>query len=78
MKKKIIHVNQQTIRQNIKKRRPDPVVTVRVGSKTEYGYEVEIRGSSRVIYSPHHPLPCGARLWIETESDVVIDGKRTV
>ena len=35
-------------------------------------YEVEIHGPSRVIYSPDKPLSCGARVWIETKSEVDI------
>jgi hypothetical protein len=35
---------------------------------------VFIQGSSRVIYSPDKPLSCGAKVWIETDSEVIIDG----
>ena len=26
---------------------------------------------AKVIYSPNNPLPCGAKVWIETELEVV-------
>ena len=32
--------------------------------KTKDGVEL-----ARVIYSPHKPLSCGARVWIETDTD---------
>ena len=48
---------------------------VTIGLKTyksnTYAHEVEIKGESKVIYSPDKPLSCGARVWIETESEVV-------
>jgi hypothetical protein len=28
-----------------------------------------------VVYSPDKPLSCGAKVWIETESEVIVDGK---
>jgi len=30
-------------------------------------------GPAKVIYSPDKPLSCGAKVWIETESEVKID-----
>ena len=36
-------------------------------------HEVKIEGPSKVVYSPDKPLPCGARVWIETEEKVVLD-----
>ena len=34
--------------------------------------EVIIDGPSKVIYSPDKPLSCGARVWIETRSEVTL------
>jgi len=28
-----------------------------------------------VVYSPNKPLPCGARVWIETELEVITEEK---
>jgi hypothetical protein len=70
--KTIIHVNQHAIRRNIKAQGPEPVLTVKTYKNTTYAHEVEITGSSRVVYSPHKPLSCGARVWIETEAEVKI------
>jgi len=48
-----------------------PVVTVKTYKSNNYGHEVTIHGSSKVIY-PEKPLSCGARVWIETEGPVDI------
>ena len=71
--KTIIHVNQHVVRDNNKTGDRNPVLTVKTYKSNTYAYEVEIKGPSRVIYSPDKPLSCGARVWIETESEVVID-----
>ncbi len=72
MKRKI-HVNQHNIRSNLKHGTNKPVVTVKTYKSNTYGHVVEIAGPSKVIY-PDKPLSCGARVWIETESEVkVID-----
>lgn len=70
--KTIIHVNQHAIRRNIKAETPEPVLTVKTYKSNTYAHEVSIDGASKVVYSPHQPLSCGARVWIETESTVTI------
>jgi len=70
--KTIIHVNQHAIRRNIKAEKPEPVLTVKTYKSNTYAHEVTIDGPSKVVYSPHKPLSCGARVWIETESTVTI------
>ena len=70
--KTIIHVNQHKIRSNIKNDVVEPVLTVKSYKSNIYAHEVEILGPSKIIYSPKKPLPCGARVWIETESEVII------
>lgn len=67
----IIHVNQHIIRANRKHGTYNPPVTVRRGRKITRAHNVEITGPSRVIHSPDNPLPCGARIWIATESEVI-------
>ncbi len=66
-----IHVNQHVIRSNKKHGKKEPVLTVKTYKSNTYAHEVEINGPSKVIYSPDKPLSCGARVWIETESEVV-------
>tara|TARA_R110000751_G_scaffold226786_1_gene328680 strand:+ start:256 stop:429 length:174 start_codon:yes stop_codon:yes gene_type:complete len=51
----------------------EPVITVKTYKSNEYGHDVQILGESRVVYSPNKPLPCGAKVWIETEAPVVIN-----
>jgi len=68
-----IHVNQHIIKRNSKTGESDPVITVKQGKKNTYGHSVQILGPSTVIYSPDKPLSCGAKVWIETESEVIID-----
>jgi hypothetical protein len=67
-----IHVNQHKIRSNKKNNLNEPVITVKTSKSNTYGHEVEVLGPSKVIYSPGKPLSCGARVWIETNSDVKI------
>ena len=67
-----ITVNQHVIRSNKKNEENEPVVRVQQGSRTGYCHEVEITGKCRIIYSPYNPLGCGARVWIEVESDVAV------
>ena len=66
-----IHVNQHKIRSNIKHNLKEPVITVKTSKSNTYAHEVNIKGPSKVIYSPDKPLSCGAKVWIETESEVV-------
>ena len=70
MKKKI-HVNQHIIRSNGKTGDRDPVITVKTYKSNTYCNEVIIDGPCRVIYSPDKPLPCGAKVWIETNEEVI-------
>ena len=67
-----IHVNQHVIRSNKKNGEKKPVLTVKTYKSNTYAHEVEIKGESKVIYSPDKPLSCGARVWFETESEVVV------
>lgn len=70
--KTIVHVNQHNIRHNTKTGERLPVLTVKTYKSNTYAHEVEIKGLARVVYSPDKPLSCGARVWIETQSEVVV------
>jgi hypothetical protein len=70
--KTIIHVNQHAIRRNIKAEVKEPVLTVKTYKSNVYAHEVDIKGPSRLVYSPDKALSCGARVWLETESEVEI------
>lgn len=69
-KLKIIHVNQHIIRANKKNGASDAPLTIRLWDGTLRVYGIEINGPSVVIYSPDRPLPCGAKVWIETRSEI--------
>jgi hypothetical protein len=74
--KKIIHVNQHKIKANTKNKTDEPVLTVKTYKDNTYAHEAIIRTKdgveiARVIYQPHKPLSCGARVWIEVDTDNV-------
>jgi hypothetical protein len=48
------------------------VLTVKNYKSNTYAHEVAIPGGCVVKYSPDTPLSCGARVWIETEGEVII------
>jgi hypothetical protein len=70
--KTIIHVNQHIIKSNRKNGVNDPVLTIKTYKNNIYAHEVEIKGDSKVVYSPDKPLSCGANVWIETQNEVTI------
>ena len=71
-----IHVNQHHIRSNKIKGTNLPVITIKQGRKNTYCNEVEILGPSKITYcgfGDEKPiLSCGARVVIETESEINI------
>jgi len=75
--KTFIHVNQSVIRKNLKTGSVDPVLTCKTYKSNNYSNEVVILDSlgvecAKVVYSKDKPLSCGARVWIETQNEVVI------
>ena len=76
-----IRVLGQCIRSNINSSRLEPVLIVSQNKELisrQYGFD--IKDSKRnvvaqVIYSPFKPLSCGARLWIETQSENIEYGE---
>lgn len=72
-----IHINQHNIRSNKTKGTNLPVITIKKGKTNTYCNEVEILGPSKIIYAGDgcdvKPLlSCGARVIIETESEINI------
>jgi hypothetical protein len=72
-----IHVNQHHIRSNKTSGTDLPVITIKQGKKNTYCNEVEILGPSKMIYSGSGCdvkalLSCGARVVIETQSEIKI------
>ena len=72
--KKIVHINQHVIRSNAKTGEREPVITVKTYKSNDYAHAVTIDGPCKIVYSPDKPLSCGAKVWIETESEVQING----
>lgn len=70
--KTIIHVNQHVVKSNRKNKVNEPVLTVKTYKENVYAHEVDIKGDSKVVYSPEKPLSCGAHVWIETQGEVTI------
>ena len=70
--KTIIHVNQHAIKANAKNGTNDPVLTVKTYKDNRYAHAVDIKGPSKIVYSPDKPLSCGAHVWIETQAEVEV------
>jgi len=69
---KRIHVNMHKVRANKKHATNEPVLTIKEGKTNTYCHEVAILGPSKLVYRPNKPLSCGARVWIETNSEIEI------
>ena len=70
-----IHVNQHNIRAN-NKGADLPVITVKDYKQNRKCNKVDILKDgevvARVVYSPDKPLSCGAKVWVETELEVLV------
>lgn len=69
--KTIIHVNQHKIRA-----REESPLTVKTYKENREATEADILDASgnvvaTIVYRPEKPLSCGARVWIETQNQVV-------
>jgi hypothetical protein len=64
MSKAVIHVHQQKIRKG------EPAIIVRTWRGSTHHREVTIDGPCRIM-QPEVPLDCGARVWIEADSQNV-------
>jgi len=65
---KRVHVNQHKIRAGDS----DPI-SVKHKGKTYKCSRVELSGDTVVVYNADKPLPCGARVWIETRGRISFD-----
>lgn len=66
-----VHVNQFVIKRNQKTGEREPPLTIKTSKSNTRAQEVEITGPCKVVYSPDKPLSCGARVWVETRSEVI-------
>lgn len=67
---KRIHVSQVNLRANRRDGGDRPVFTIQTSAGPVYASRVNMRGQAELISSPHKPLKCGARIWIETRAEV--------
>lgn len=67
---KRIHVNQHNLRRRVNGSGSDPCYTVKHKGQTLWAHQIHIDGPSKLVESIDAPLGCGARLWIETTSEV--------
>ncbi|MGB3694323.1 MAG: hypothetical protein WA865_12500 [Spirulinaceae cyanobacterium] len=75
----MIQVFRQKIDGNKKDNTFNPVISVDRHDLNRCGHEAKIKGPCRIIYSPHKSNKHGARLWIETYSEVdVFDWSTTL
>jgi hypothetical protein len=73
---KIIHVNRQFIAKNAKDGGNRPVYTIKDNGKVTYAQQVGILGPSTLVYNGDQ-LSCGARAWIETDAELVLENPMT-
>ena len=73
----MINIHKNLKQANDKQGRTVPGCRVEAKGKVGYGSQVDILGPSSMIYSPNKPRKCGAKLWIETDGEVVIHDKTT-
>lgn len=73
--RQILHVAQCAIAANRKDGGFRPPIIMRDYRGSERASEVELvvggEVVGRFVYRPHDPLPCGARLWLETDSNII-------
>lgn len=72
MARAVLHVNRNVLQSNAKHGVCEPPIRLQEGGQVSYAHEVEVvdeggRVVLTFVYRPDAPLPCGAKLWIETE-----------
>ena len=67
-----INVNQHYIRSNSNHGTNKSVIRVESRGVIRYFHNLEINGSCKLVYRPDKPLSCGAKLWIEVKSDIML------
>jgi hypothetical protein len=70
---KRIHVNMHIIRRNQREGRRDAPLSIKTSRGNVKAHHVDILGPSTLIYAPDKPLACGARVWIHTDSPLLVD-----
>lgn len=72
--RQILHVAMDAIRKNAKEGTNDPAIIIRDYKSGQRVHEaaliVDGKEVGRFVYRPQRPLGCGARLWLEVDTDV--------
>jgi len=63
-------INRRTIASNTKNNQNEPPIVVKQGKQSHQCHQLDIKGPCRLVYNPHSPGPCNARLWIEAAAHV--------
>jgi hypothetical protein len=71
----IVHVNQNILKQNRCHQTNKPPIIVKSGSKINYYHQVQIAGSSQLVYRPEARKCNGATLWLEIDPTISVTGK---
>lgn len=66
-----IYINKHIVKQNERSLEKLPPISISTYKGIDRAYEVEIKGCSKIIYNNAKPLKCGARIWIECDSNDV-------
>ena len=71
--KKILNINRHVIASNKKNNKDEPVLSIKTHKENIYCHGAIINDTegnevARIIYSPDKPLPCGATVWIATDT----------
>ena len=70
---KRIHVDRRILAHNIKNGTDDPAITVQTSKGAMKASRVKINGPSELVQAgltAERPLSCGARIWVQTRSEV--------
>jgi hypothetical protein len=70
---KRLHVDRRVIAANAKYGRTDAPITIQTSRGPHKAQRVRWNGPSTFVYSPHKPLGCGAKVWIETLAEVTYE-----
>ena len=69
---KRVHVNNHVVAANRRNGEDEPPLRVKARGKNLRARRIMFDGPVEMVYKPDQPLPCGARVWIETRAAVTV------
>lgn len=68
--KMYLNINRHVIQRNNRVGTTDPPIRVTRGKygRPRYYHTFRLPAKARVVYDARHPLPCGAKVWMEWDS----------